>query len=214
MEIIQIEAGPVATIGYLVYDRESRQGLIIDTPPDSAGEFIKYIDTLGVEVKYIVLTHTHWDHTADCGTIKEHTKAPVLVHKADEYRLLDPMNHTVFFLPFSLEPLTPDKYLNEGDVLKCGCLEFEIIHTPGHTEGCICLVEHNEKTVFSGDTLFQASIGRTDLPGGDSWQIIDSINNKLMRLPDDYIVYAGHGDKTDIGSERRTNPFLNGEFYI
>jgi glyoxylase-like metal-dependent hydrolase (beta-lactamase superfamily II) len=208
MQIIQIESGPVATIGYLVIDTKSMASAIIDTPLDSASQFIPIIEEKGLELEAILLTHTHWDHTADCSKLLNYADVPVYVHEEDNYRLINPMSHTIFPLPFNIEAVTKVQLINTNDKIKIGELEFEVIHTPGHTEGGVCYVEHNEGVIFSGDTIFHSSIGRVDLPGGSESLILHSIKSKLMALPDDYIVYAGHGPSTTIGRERKFNPFL------
>lgn len=209
MEIIKIEAGPVATIGYLVIDLTSKRSAIIDTPLESTTYFDSLIKEKKLKVDAILLTHSHWDHIADCKKISELTKAPVYVHESDYPMLSDPMSHTIIPLPFTIEPVTNVLNVKSGDIVKIGSLEFEVIHTPGHTEGGVCYVEHKKGIVFAGDTLFKESIGRVDLPGGSMKTIMDSIKVKLMALPDNFKVYSGHGPSTTIGWERIHNPFIS-----
>jgi len=209
MKIIPVVSGPVATIGYLVFDELSRDGVIIDTPLESSSIFFDEINKNNINLKSILLTHTHWDHTADAYLIKNRTNAEIYVHKADEYRLTDPINHMVWQLPIKLVPTQPDKYLADGDTINCGSLKFDVVHTPGHTEGGVCFINRTEKVIFAGDTLFKMSIGRVDLPGGNYDQLINSINEKLMKMPDDFTIYSGHGEFTTIGFERRNNPYLD-----
>ena len=209
MQIIQIEAGPVATIGYLVLDSKSKSAVIIDAPFESTAYFESVITEKELMVEAILLTHTHWDHIADCSKLAELTNAPVYVNSNDFHRLSNPMEHTIFPLPFKIEAVTEVNFVHDNDKIKVGSLEFEVLFTPGHTEGGICFVEHNEGAVFAGDTLFKDSIGRVDLPGGSMPVILESINSKLMVLPDNYVVYSGHGPSTTIGWERVHNPFFS-----
>lgn len=210
MNIIPIESGPVFTIGYFVYDLSSAESIIIDTPMGSYNRFIELINKYNSKLTAIILTHSHWDHTADAKKLYQSTNAPVYIHKEDEYRILEPNSHTIFPLSQQLDSFSGCLHLSSGDKIKCGQLEFEVRHTPGHTEGGICLVEHNHGIVFTGDTLFCESIGRFDLPGGNGQQLLESIRRELLTLPDSFKVYSGHGEPTTIGYERINNPFLNG----
>ncbi|MFA5511921.1 MAG: MBL fold metallo-hydrolase [Candidatus Kapaibacterium sp.] len=208
MHIIEIEAGPVATIGYLVIDEKSKHGAIVDTPLESTTYFNSLIEEKKLIIDAILLTHTHWDHVADCSKLVKLTKAPVYVHSDDLYRLSDPMSHSIIPLPFKIEAVNDVKLVKSNDKIKVGSLEFEVIHTPGHTEGGICFVEHSKGILFAGDTLFNESIGRVDLPGGSMSHLLNSIKNELLILPDNYKVYSGHGPSTTIGWERTHNPYL------
>jgi glyoxylase-like metal-dependent hydrolase (beta-lactamase superfamily II) len=210
MKIIPVESGPVATNGYLLYDENSLEGVLVDAPPEISSKIINHINEKQIRLKAILLTHSHWDHTADAAAIKKLTNSLLYVHRADEYRLLDQNGNSIFKLPFKIENVKPDSYLNDYDTITFGINTLEVVHTPGHTEGSVCFVEHNEKVVFSGDTLFQNSIGRTDLPGGSTKLILNSIMNRLLILPDSFTVYPGHGIATTIGKEKRMNPFVSG----
>ncbi len=150
MEIIPIESGPVFTIGYLVNDSTSNEALIIDIPYGSADRFIQLLSSKNSRLIAIIITHTHWDHTADVSKLYEQVNAPVYLFKDDEYRLLEPNKYSVFPLPFELESYAQSRYVNHNHIIKCGSLEIEVRHTPGHTEGGICLVEHNHRVVFTG----------------------------------------------------------------
>lgn len=203
-----VTAGPAATNAYLVADSQTGDAVIIDAPMDSAEWFLQRIAERALHPRALWLTHSHWDHTADAATLSQHLQIPVLVHPLDAYRLYDPNAHTVFPLPFQLEAVEVGGYLHHGDVLSVGTLQFEVRHVPGHTEGSVVFVEHSARVVFCGDTLFAGSIGRTDLPGGNYEQLIESIRRELLSLSDDYVCYPGHMQATTIGAERRTNPFL------
>ncbi|MFP4529564.1 MAG: MBL fold metallo-hydrolase [Candidatus Kapaibacterium sp.] len=208
MDIIPIESGPVETIGYLAIDSSGGFAVIIDAPMDSATAFQSLIDKHNLMIRSLILTHTHWDHTADALAIRQNSGASVMVHPDDEYRILDPMKHSIFPLPFTLEAVSADEYISGGDKIKFGNTELEVIHTPGHTEGSICLVCHDEGIVFTGDTLFREGFGRTDLPGGSTEKIYESVTKNILTLPENYKIYAGHGASSTIGHEKISNPLL------
>jgi hydroxyacylglutathione hydrolase len=208
MNIYSITSGPVDTNGFLIHDAESNQAVIIDAPMGSAEWFLETADSLNTRIVALLLTHSHWDHTADIPELKRRTQAPLYLHPLDEYRLLDPNNYTGFRLPFTLEATTTDEHLTHGQTLEFGAIRFNVLHTPGHTEGGVCFYSPQNSFVVAGDTLFAGSIGRTDLIGGNYQQLIDSIFRELMTLPDDTIVYSGHTDPTTVGEEKLSNPFL------
>ena len=209
MHIHVVEAGPVATNAYVIHEPANDAALIVDAPMDSIDDIAEILRVAELKPKALILTHTHWDHTADAARMKQRwPDLVVYVHAADEYRLTDPMAHTVWPLPFTLQPLSADKYLADGDVVNVGGMEFRVAHTPGHTEGGVCLYFPSSGNVFVGDSLFAGSVGRTDLPGGDWDTLLSSIQNQLLTLPDETRVYPGHGFATSIGDERVSNPFL------
>jgi hydroxyacylglutathione hydrolase len=209
LQIHAYESGPVATFGYLVIDDASRDAVIIDAPFGASQQMMLDARREGVTPSALVLTHTHWDHVGDAAELRRlFPGLLVYVHRDDEYRLVDPMKHTVWQLPFEVEPVTPDRYLAHGDTFTLGSIVLDILHTPGHTEGGICLYSAEHRAIFVGDTLFAGSVGRTDLPGGDWETLRTSITTHLLSLPDDITVYAGHGPTTTIGVERMTNPFI------
>jgi len=194
MFVKMFTVGMLGTNCFLVGDTESREALIIDPGFDSESEariILKEIERNGFEIKYIINTHGHSDHIGGNRTLKEFTKAPILIHECDAPMLSNPV---------------PDRLLHEGDLIEVGSIRLRAIHTPGHSKGSIILV--GADTVFSGDTLFAGSIGRYDLPGGSLQEIKNSLRNKLLILPDRLKVYPGHGPVSTIGEERRSNPFL------
>ncbi|MBA7569352.1 Hydroxyacylglutathione hydrolase GloC [subsurface metagenome] len=178
--------------------------MIID-PGDEAEVILRKVKDLGLEIRSIVLTHGHIDHIGALKEVKEATGAEVAIHTDEAKSLQGQSSSTLLGLAYPT-PLPPDRLLQDGDSLDIGDLHFLVLHTPGHSPGGICL--SGEGVVFSGDTLFNCGIGRTDLPGGNSSQLMNSIHTKLMTLPDNTIVYPGHGPETTIGTERRGNPFL------
>jgi glyoxylase-like metal-dependent hydrolase (beta-lactamase superfamily II) len=207
LQIVKFTSGPVATNSYLLIDNDSC--VLIDSPPNSFLEHKSYIDENNLTVQSLWLTHSHWDHTGDANDFVSHYKCDLYINKLDEYRCLEPNNYVGFDFGIVFAPCYPNKFINEGDVLKLNNIEFQCIHAPGHTEGSICFINQELKLAFVGDVLFKRSIGRTDLYGGNHQQLINSIHTKLMTLKDDIMVFNGHGEETTIGDERKLNPFLN-----
>ena len=187
---------------------ETEEAVVID-PGDAAG-ILQTLKTHQFTVKYLIHTHGHIDHVSATAAIQRQTGAPALLHEADQI-LLDnlTLQGTMFGLTAPPAP-TVDKYICEGDEINWGQHTLSVIDTPGHSPGGVCLNLEGEQILFAGDTLFQGSIGRTDLWGGDSEQLLDSIQEKLWRRDDDTIVCPGHGPRTTIGREKRENPFLQG----
>jgi glyoxylase-like metal-dependent hydrolase (beta-lactamase superfamily II) len=193
--------GPLGTNCYIVHDKRLMKGAIID-PGDSDPGISEYIRDNGIEVEYILNTHGHADH------IKANAfyGYPVMMHELDEPCLRDPARNLSFLSGTRIEPVNAGKLLKDGDIIELGGLELEVIHTPGHTPGGICIKA--EEVLFSGDTLFYEGIGRTDIPGGDHELLMRSIKEKLMTLPGETRVLPGHGPETTIEHERENNPFL------
>jgi len=202
MFVKMFTVGMFAANCFLVADTETREALIIDPGFDSELEsktIMKEIERNDLEVKYIVDTHGHPDHVSGNATMKKLTKAPILIHEYDSALL---------------SSSSVDRKLHDGDLIEVGSVKLRVVHTPGHSKGSIILL--GADCVFSGDTLFAGSIGRYDLPGGSLKEIQSSLRDKLMRLPDNFKVYPGHGPVTTIGEELRSNPFLqdfNWEFF-
>jgi hydroxyacylglutathione hydrolase len=201
---------------------KTRRAICID-PGDEAERISTAIDRLSLVLQAIVMTHAHLDHIGAVAALKKlRPEAKIILHKADEFIYDDlPQQPAWIGIPRSQwralrmdfeTPPKADEYFQDGEIYKVGELEFQVIHTPGHTPGHVVLFEPTERKVFVGDVLFAGSVGRTDLPGGSTHQLIDSIKNKLLPLGDDVEVYSGHGPKTTIGHERLTNPFLTGAY--
>jgi len=208
MLIKWLVVGPLETNCYIVGCE--RTGLCAVIDPGGDGErILRTIRSEGWELLYIINTHGHFDHTAENAYLKARTPCELLIHRADAPLLLQGSRNAAFW-GFSIpESPLPDRFLEEGDVIVIGNLSLRVIHTPGHTPGGISLF--SDGVVFVGDTLFAGSIGRTDFPGGDYYQLIRSVKEKLFVLGDEVVVYPGHGPKTTIGRERRTNPFFTEE---
>jgi len=205
-----LELGPFLANCYIVGSEKTKEGFILD-PVAEAETIMDNVRQLGLNIKLIVATHTHPDHVMALREIKEETGAPFAMHEAESAGMIESGMARVMglFMTGSAEPLSkPDMPLKDGDTIAVGDLSFTVLHTPGHSPGGISLYGHG--MVFVGDTLFNFSIGRTDFPGCSHQQLIDSINSKLMTLPDETVVYPGHGPQTTIATERRYNPFLVG----
>ena len=210
MILKKLVVGPFAANCYIVGSELTKEGVIID-PGDEARHILKKVKDLQLDIKVIVLTHGHIDHVGGVKEVKEATGAEVAIHTDDAKSVSGQEGRLISMLVSGLSypaPSSPDRLLNGGDSIDIGDLNFLVLHTPGHTPGGICLLGNG--VVFTGDTLFNYGVGRTDLPGGSHSQLMNSLHTKLMVLPDETIVYPGHGPETTIGAERRGNPYLRG----
>jgi hydroxyacylglutathione hydrolase len=199
----------------IIGDPYTREALVLD-PGDEVGRILDLLGRHKLTVKVIVSTHAHIDHVGGLSKLHQYTGAPVLMHR-DDLPLYQAMEMQAAFLGVAPPELTNiEQLLREGDSLRWGSFEAKVIHTPGHTPGSVCLYLPQDAgliaipapQLFAGDTLFAGSIGRTDLWGGSLDQIMSSLRNKLMQLPDETLVHPGHGQATTIGHERQLNPFL------
>lgn len=173
---------------YIVQDENTKETMVID-PGGDVDKISEMLDTLQAKVKYILLTHCHGDHIKGVQELKEKYGGKVLIHIEDEPGLKDPNINLADYIGLGKVTLNADSRLNDNDLIHVGDIEFKVIHTPGHTKGGICLYTEKEKMLFSGDTMFRGSWGRTDLPTGSFESIIKSITERLMILPEDTIVY-------------------------
>lgn len=187
---------------YIVEDEESKETMVID-PGGEADKIIDMLDTLGIDkLKYIYLTHCHGDHFGAILEVKAKKGGKVLIHRDDAEGLYNPEISLTYYIGMDDIELEADSRVDEGDIIHLGNLEFRVIHTPGHTKGGTCLYCKEEGLLFSGDTLFKGTWGRTDLPTSSFPDIIESITNKLTILPNNTIVYPGHGRMTTIREEQ------------
>lgn len=205
MLIETLTVGPVMTNCYIIGCEETGKGAIID-PGGSAERILDAVERMELDIVYVLNTHGHFDHTLANDEVVEATGAPLAIHEADAPALAHGGGASWFGMRGSKS--SADLLLTEGDVLKVGNLELHVLHVPGHSPGGVAFYVPREGVVFSGDALFNMGIGRTDLPGGSYPQLMASIRAKLFALPDETVVYSGHGPATTIGRERVGNPFL------
>ena len=206
MKIIKMVLGEVQTNCYILYKEDTKEGIIID-PSDNANKIIDRLSQEGISPKAIILTHGHFDHIMAAPKLVEKYGIPVYGYVEEASVVKDPILNASYLInkKFSME-LTDLFY--DGDILELAGFSLKVIHTPGHTRGSVCFYLEDRDVLFCGDTLFYQSIGRTDLPTGNQMQLLRSIEEHLLALPDDTICYSGHGIVTTIGDERMNNPFI------
>jgi hydroxyacylglutathione hydrolase len=198
VEGIQRVVGPIATNVFVLADERTREAIAIDTATPSLAWIAEELAARDWKLKLIVSTHGHWDHIGDNAAVAEHTGADIAVHPLDRERLVRPQPISA---PFEIPPSVPAVELAEGGEIRFGSIRLQVLHTPGHTEGSVCLADADEGLLFSGDTLFSGGWGRVDLPGGDEKLMVQSIG-RLLGLEDHVRVLPGHGAATTIGNER------------
>jgi len=194
---------------YLYYCRISGEGVLIDAGCNEAdrNEITAFLQEKGITVNAILLTHGHFDHIITANEMKKLTNAEIYCHKLEVPMLEDPELNLSTIIKQKLS-VTPDKTLQDGDIIKFGHAALEILHTPGHTPGGVCYYDRESANLFTGDTLFRESVGRADLPQGNSKTLKKSIAEKLLTLPGSTNVYPGHGPNTTIAHEKQNNPFM------
>jgi hydroxyacylglutathione hydrolase len=201
-----LPVGLIQTNCYIVGCSDTKEGVVID-PGGHPDRILAEVARHGLTIKYVLDTHAHFDHTDANGAIVRATGAPLALHPQDLPLLKASGGAALFGVQADPSPL-PDMDLLAGDEIEVGTLRFQVLHTPGHTPGHVCFYEPAEGVLFDGDVLFYQGIGRTDLPGGSWQQLMDSIRQVLFALPDDTVIYSGHGPATTIGEEKRLNPWL------
>ncbi len=206
MIIKKLSVGRLQTNCYIVGCEDTKEGAIID-PGGDAKRILAEVERLGLEIKYVINTHGHFDHTLANKEVVEATGAPLVIHSADAPMLTKGGGALFFGLMGKASP-PADVILDEGQVLTVGQIELQVLHTPGHSPGSVCLYSEKEGVLFDGDVLFNMGVGRYDLPGSDGSALRESLE-RLLALPDETTVYPGHGPATTIGRERRGNPFLS-----
>ena len=198
--------GPVQTNCFFLINEDTKEVLIID-PADRAQKIIEWINSEGLKPVAILLTHGHFDHIMGMAGVKNEYHIPVYASK-DEVEVLANPQLKVSTMMGAYISLTADELFADGDVLELAGMKLKVISTPGHTIGSVCFYMEEEKVLISGDTLFEASVGRSDFPTGSSRQLIESIKTRLFVLPDDTDVFPGHGGTTSIAYEKAHNPFI------
>lgn len=208
MKIKQLIVGSMAVCCYIVVCEKSKKAAVVD-PGGDVETILGELDSLNVQLELIIATHGHPDHVCGNRQLQEATGAKIVMHEEDDDFFGKPEVEKYFSM-LGLEPSPPvDIRVKEGDEIKVGEVVFQVIHTPGHTPGGMCL--YSKPELITGDTLFVGGLGRTDFPGGSHPDLIGSIRNKLLILPDDTVVWPGHGyggSSSTIGEEKRSNPFL------
>ena len=206
MRMSKLVVGPVATNCYIVSDENTKEAFIID-PGAEPDRIIDKVKETGVSVKAILLTHGHFDHISAVNELKREFGVDVYVGQEDADLMADmELNVSYMFgMPYAARA---DKILLDGDVLEIAGFSIKVLFTPGHTKGGICFYLEKENVAFSGDTIFQQSVGRTDFPTGSARVLSESIKNKLFILPEDLQLFPGHGDSTTVGYEKKYNMFL------
>ncbi len=206
MIIEQLPVGPLQANCYVVADDASRQAAVVDPGADGP-RILAVIERLRLGVGLIVLTHAHFDHVGAVGVLRAATGAPIVVHEAEVETLRAAKERAKLFAGLDIdEPPVPDRLLHDGEILQIGDHPLTVVCTPGHSPGHVTLV--GDGFALVGDVVFAGGIGRTDLPGSDYTVLMESIARRILTLPDETILYPGHGPATTVGRERRTNPFL------
>lgn len=213
IKLKQFAFNPLQVNLYLLYE-EGGSGILIDPTAIDASELDRldgFIKEHSITLEMVLNTHGHFDHLFGAGPIKDRYRTRFMIHPADAALAnIAAQQASVFGLQFSMPVPEPDGFLEDGNEIRAGAILFRVIHVPGHSPGCVAFYEATQGWLFTGDTLFSGSIGRTDLPGGDFDKIIESIHTKLFVLPDETRVFPGHGPSSTIGKEKLTNPYVGG----
>jgi glyoxylase-like metal-dependent hydrolase (beta-lactamase superfamily II) len=205
LQVEPLIVGPLFSNCYIVWDEDKKEGAVID-PGDDADNILKVVKELGIKIKYILATHGHFDHVGAVAPLRRELKVEFLAHKDDFFFIENGENAANRWGVAIEQPPKPDRFIDDGEKIMVGNFEIEVLHTPGHSPGGVSFL--NDSMVFAGDTLFQGSIGRTDFRKGSIEDLSKSIKTRLYTLPDDTLVYTGHGPVTTIGDEKKYNAFV------
>jgi len=213
MKLSTIAVGPFEVNCYLYWDEDTREGVIID-PGDDEGAIFEDVERAGMTPKAILLTHGHGDHIAAVEDVRNRYEIPLYAGRGEEKNLANPSPEVCAIIGRQISALTAEHVIEDEQIIQIGSVTLRVLATPGHTPGGVCFLDEKESILFTGDTLFWGSVGRVDLPGGSGPVLIDSIQKKILVLPDEVICYPGHGPKTTVGGERTNNPFLSGGYFV
>ncbi|GLI53653.1 MULTISPECIES: MBL fold metallo-hydrolase [Thermodesulfovibrio] len=206
MKIKKFEVGPLFVNCYIIYDERTKEAVVID-PGDEPDLILDFIKEENLNLKYILCTHGHFDHIGSVKELKDETGAKVVLHEKDIEIYRNSPQIAMQFFGIEIEPQPePDILIKNGEILNTGNVQLTVIHTSGHSPGSVCF--YTDGYIFTGDTLFAGSVGRTDIIGGSMNELLNSLK-KIASLPDETIVFPGHGPKTKIGIEKKTNPFYH-----
>jgi hydroxyacylglutathione hydrolase len=209
LQVETLQVGPFQVNCYLLWDNSNLEGVIID-PGAEPSEIFRAVKLCGFTPNAILLTHGHGDHIGAVDEVREKYTAPLYIGSGEEVMLSDPLSNMSAFFDSPIKLKAPEFLATDEQHLVLGSLQLTVLSTPGHTAAGVCYLHETEGLLFCGDTLFQGSVGRTDLPGGSMSVLLDSIQKKILTLPDSIICYPGHGPRTTVGAERHNNPFLLG----
>ncbi len=197
--------GPLEENSYIIGDEATKEAIVVD-PGDESDRIIEIIQDRNLRVHSIICTHTHFDHVGAVGDIKKATGARILIHKEDQ-QIYETAKDQAAFWGYDFDDIPqPDGFIDEGDTIQVGNMNFKVMHTPGHSPGGICL--YGDGVLITGDTLFKGSVGRTDFPGGSMEELRKSFR-RLLSLPENTKIFSGHGPESTVGIEKRTNYFVN-----
>lgn len=196
--------GPISTNTYIIYGKHDNECAVID--PSDFGMVSGFIDKNKLKLTDILITHGHFDHIMSVAELKQKYNAKVSIHELDADSLQSERSSLSIMTPYDVKPCKADVLLKDGDIINAAGFTLKVLHTPGHSKGSSCYVCESERIIFSGDTLFYLSVGRTDFPGCSTRALFESINNKLFTLNGDYKIYPGHDAATSLDFERKNNP--------
>lgn len=205
MEITILTVGPIQTNCYII-NREGSSDCVVIDPGEEADKIASYVSRKGLKNQGILLTHGHFDHITGVSGLVSKIGGKVYAYEGEKELMMDPGQNGSVMMGYELA-LEPECLLRDGEILSIAGMDLKVIHTPGHTRGSCCYYAEEEKILFSGDTIFMESVGRTDFPTGSARELIDSVRNKVLSLPSDVKIYPGHGPETSVAYEMANNPY-------